>query len=992
MKKIVIISFAALFLYGCSSLLTTEEDVPALETKINNLYEDFENRNFNFFIPGGSKVTAIKIDSIKKEIVVETNKQFSYRFFRESDISEIYNEVRQFLYPYYADFDLTIKSISFPIEELVPNFYRKYFDIDKSRIPLNYAAGKQVVKNLSTVYETTKGLNDRNIALWHSHGWYYNHDLDRWLWQRARLFQMVEDIGPISYVLPYLVPMLENAGANVYIPRERDVQVNEIIIDNDVIGSKSYLENGQWKTGKGNAFLLGSPPYEANYNPFEYGTHRIAETNHDSSASVEFIPEIPTTGNYAVYVSYVASDQNTDDARFIVYHTGGKTEFSVDQTMGGSTWHYLGTFKFAKGTNQNIGRVSAVNESNTPGKTISVDAVRFGGGMGVVKRGGKTSGRAKYIEGARYYLQFAGMPDTLIYNINNDSTDYADDYQSRGEWVNYLVGNPYGPNKDRTRGLGIPIDLSLAFHTDAGITHNDTTVGTLSIYSVTDDDSSYFFPDGVSRLANRDLADMLQTQLVNDLRYKYDPVWNRRQLFDGRYSEAVRPNVPSVLLELLSHQNFLDSKFQLDPRFRFDASRSIYKAFLKYIAYNNRFDPVVQPLPVTHMNSRINKDNSVTISWMPQTDSLESTAVPTGYIIYKSIGKYGFDNGLYVTDNSATIENLKVDQIYNFKVTAVNDGGESFPSEIVSVGLKKNSTTTALVINAFDRICGPASIETEKFTGFLDFFDMGVPDKYDISYTGRQHDFDPSHTWRTDDIPGHGASYANYENKIIAGNTFDFGYTHGESLMANGLSFVTVSDETVENKTVPLNDYKFIDLIFGEEKETGWIKSYTDSLVGKQFKTFNDSMKSRITDYLSGGGNIFVSGSYIGTDMFYGRKKDDPDIEFVMNVLKYKLSSNHAVVEGNVESANSVFLPEGFSFKFNTELNDSIYAAEAPDAITNTKDSEVLLRYSENLYGSAVGYKNEYGIVAFGFPFEIILGNNDRDLVMKSILEYLKIR
>lgn len=34
-------------------------------------------------------------------------------------------------------------------------------------------------------------------------------------------------------IIPYLIPMLENAGANVFTPRERDTQKQEVIVDND---------------------------------------------------------------------------------------------------------------------------------------------------------------------------------------------------------------------------------------------------------------------------------------------------------------------------------------------------------------------------------------------------------------------------------------------------------------------------------------------------------------------------------------------------------------------------------------------------------------------------------------------------------------------------------------------------------------------------------------------------------------------------------------
>ena len=45
----------------------------------------------------------------------------------------------------------------------------------------------------------------------------------------------------MAYTLPMLVPMLENAGANVFVPRERDWQVHEVIVDNDGSTGKQPL-------------------------------------------------------------------------------------------------------------------------------------------------------------------------------------------------------------------------------------------------------------------------------------------------------------------------------------------------------------------------------------------------------------------------------------------------------------------------------------------------------------------------------------------------------------------------------------------------------------------------------------------------------------------------------------------------------------------------------------------------------------------------------
>ena len=43
--------------------------------------------------------------------------------------------------------------------------------------------------------------------------------------------------------MPYVIPMLQNAGAIVFTPRERDWQRNEIVIDNDdAVKSVYYFE------------------------------------------------------------------------------------------------------------------------------------------------------------------------------------------------------------------------------------------------------------------------------------------------------------------------------------------------------------------------------------------------------------------------------------------------------------------------------------------------------------------------------------------------------------------------------------------------------------------------------------------------------------------------------------------------------------------------------------------------------------------------------
>lgn len=1030
MKKLhdvlLYVTMIILLFQGCSKAITRKDEKPEakkiseikeenIDTRKTIYYKKLESFKLDFKqvlaplkIPNNVKIETVNLDTLGRSVVINCNKELSFIPFRENNVREFYSLVKQYLGSTFENYSVSINSMGYPIEDLIPNYYRiSKVDYDTTRMPKSgnwhkyFSANSQIpiVHNVNKPYIPTSGLFNRNIALWHSHGWYFNNETGKWEWQRPRLFQTVEDLVTMSFTIPYLIPMLENAGANVFVPRERDIQSNEVVIDNDTKADagnyyieESATEKNKWHKGKTPGFAVPAGPLLEHDNPFRNGTNRYAKADSVTSAKIDWIPDIPEKGEYTVYISYPASDSNITDASYTVYHDGGKTEFLVNQTIGGGTWIYLGKFKFDSGYNPASGKVTLINKTkdSTGTKIVSADAVRFGGGMGIVSRNGMTSGRPKFAEASRYYLQYAGMPDSLVYNFNNGNDDYEDDYQDRGEYVNYLIGAPYGPNVNRKeKGLGIPIDLSLALHTDAGTVNNDTTFGTLAIYCIRSADSTTSFPNGMSRLANRDLADMVQSQVIDDIHAKFDTSWKRRPLREAQYSEAYRPNVPSVLLEMFSHQNFLDMKFMHDPRFRFTISRSIYKALLKFIALQNKSDYVVQPLPVDHFQAILNKKGNVNLKWQPVSDPLEKTAIPDAYVVYTRKDDGGFDNGVLTDKPELEFASIQPGVIYSYKVTAVNKGGESFPSEILSV-CRVNNSRPLLIVNGFDRICGPAAVESRKFTGFLNFEDAGIADRYDLSYTGAQFNFDPNSEFKSNDAPGHGASFADYEDKIIAGNSFDYPYIHGSSIKDCGYSFCSASDEAVWDKQVNLNDYKFVDIILGKEKETSWQRKNIDSLAGKQFKTFPDSLKSVITAYTSKGGNIFVSGSYIGTDLCLNKKKRSSDLNFANNVLKINLNSDHASRSGRVvANGGGTVFEKDFSLIFNTELNSDIYAVESPDAIVSYDGAHTILRYDENKLSAAVAYKKEYGAVVFGFPFETIKTQQTRNRVMKNVLHYL---
>lgn len=226
----------------------------------------------------------ITVDSVAingNTLQLFANMNCSYIPFREDNVAEIYKGISALLPTEFAKYRLQLRTNRHSIEELIPQALRS--KKDKKALTFSQDVEKPLVTKVSRPYTPTNGLQNRHIALWQSHGFYYEPKLNRWEWQRARCLQTVEDLYTQSFVLPYLVPMLENAGANVLLPRERDCQTAEIIIDNDgcLNTGSTYAERTAdkvWQQGTGKGFAHLRPQYIDFENPFKEGTFRIAET------------------------------------------------------------------------------------------------------------------------------------------------------------------------------------------------------------------------------------------------------------------------------------------------------------------------------------------------------------------------------------------------------------------------------------------------------------------------------------------------------------------------------------------------------------------------------------------------------------------------------------------------------------------------------------------------------------------------------------------
>ena len=962
---------------------------------------------FSSFLPGTTqlgflKINKVTIDDKSRTITVDCNEGMENMPFSARTLPQLKDGIRNALGAKYAKYKVNIFAIDY--DKNGKEVGRHSFD---ELALFAKRTGKKPVKSHGHAVVTDLGaeaaplgFDGANIAMWQSHGWYFEPKLNRWEWQRARIFQTVEDLYTQSYVMPYLMPMLRNAGAYVMSPRERDTNTIELIVDNDgknAVGE--YIETGTWSDTPTPGFAYVDKILKKGDNPFQAGTARQAKASKkaDKAAKASWNADFPETGTYAVYVSYESLPNSASDAVYTVNSKSGARQFKVNQKMGGGTWMYLGHFDFDKGTpSKPVVELSAVSKDGNA--VITADAVKIGGGMGNVARIVEkpldsidyqyvTSNYPRFVEGARYFMQWAGAPDS-VYTMTNNVNDYSDGYAGRGYWVNWLAG---GSDKLPDReGLNIPVDLSFAFHTDAGTTMNDSIVGTLGIYCTDGRKLGDKLPDGTSRLDSRDLTDLVMTNIVDDVRRAYEPKWTRRGMWDRSYAEARTPQVPAMLLEFLSHQNFADMKYGLDPEFRFTVSRAIYKGMLEFLAHRDGRSYMVTPLAPHKFAITNPAKNQYSLSWEATADTLTPSAVTQYYIVEERVNDGGFRQIAKVTSPSYQVT-VSDGDIHSYRIIAGNEGGVSFPTEVLALCNKPDAPATVNVINGFTRISAPDWFDSGEIAGFYDVRDPGVPDKQDINYIGAMFEYRRNIPWMDDDAAGFGASRSNYEDKVIAGNTFDFVYEHGKAIAEAGYSFISSSVEAY--MAAPLqNEPQIVDLILGKQKE---IKKGR-GVYGTRYKTFPSALQNKIAAHTANGGDIFVSGAFVATDLWDNPNSSEEvakaDQKFATEVLGYHWRVGQASTEGQAYQVPTRFKQfTGGDYDFFNIMNSDCYAVESPDSFyaPDSKKGCTLLRYTENNLVAGTAYvPGNYKTVVIGFPFETIKGQKERTSLMSQILNF----
>jgi uncharacterized lipoprotein YddW (UPF0748 family) len=728
-------------------------------------------------------------------------------------------------------------------------------------------------------------LSGKTVWLSAGHGWYWSETLSRWNTQRPNTYGIVEDFSNAEAVNYYLARYLWNAGAEAWLVRARAMIDQEVIVDNDA-GAPGYVETGPWEPG-------GSPGYQD-------GTYRWSSTLAGRTASATWTPDLPQAGWYAVWAWYLHGANRPVDARYEIHHAGGVTLVSISQEVHGQTWRYLGEYYFESGT---AGHVTLVNQSADLGQAVIADAVRFGGGLGTILAPGGTSGQPRWEEAAQYWAEYQGAPPEVYANDVTARPLYAEWEAARGE-------------------PGEAVDaVYLSWHTNAG-----GGTGTDSFVHISEPTPG-----------SLELQDWVHAELIHDLRAAWDPDWvNRGQKAADLGELRELSTIPGVLLEVAFHdtEDPGDADDLREPLFRQIAARAVYQGIVKYHATREGTPVYLLPEPPQRLAARNTGPSQVTLTWAPPPccDGVVGDAAES-YKVYHSDDGRAFDDGVAAAGPSLVLDGLLPGSLHFFRVTALNPGGESFPTPVVALRTPLSGGSPAfLLVDGFDRLDAAAMVPQ----------------------------------WES---PALGTAQRMFLERM---NSYSYAAPHAQALAACGLAFDGAVNEAVQSGDLALAGYPALDWFVGED-------SVADA-------SLDDVERTLLAAYLDGGGRLFLSGSEIGYDLVANGR----DPAFYADYLRAEYLGDDAGTYAYAGIAGGPFA--GLAGMFD-DGSGGIYDVGYPDQLGSTPGSTLVLAYPSGLGGGAgVAYDSGPGsaaVVYLGFPLEAVVDEGQRTALACAAADYL---
>ena len=204
------------------------------------------------------------------------------------------------------------------------------------------------------------------------------------------------------------------------------------------------------------------------------------------------------------------------------------------------------------------------------------------------------------------------------------------------------------------------------------------------------------------------------------------------------------------------------------------------------------------------------------------------------------------------------------------------------------------------------------------------------------------------------------------------GNNRDGSVCHVKDIaMSGAYNVVCCSLEALDNNLVKLDHYNLVDIAFGLQRNDG------HSLV--VYKTFSETLQSKLRSYAKSGGRILVSGAYVGSDMTQPHERS-----FMSDVLKTTFTGT------DTNAGNNMVDGLGLSFDIIRQINDRHFAATSVDRIAACDGrSFAAMRYQDGSTAGVAYDGTDYKSFVMGYPYECINNVRTRQQVMKGLLGFL---
>lgn len=911
--------FILVFILLFSSVFALDLDIPLKNFEVSGVSVDrisleSEARKVTFFITVTDEYLAdfndAKLEDLSRLYIyslVSLNINFRHlKIMLRTDKSEEYKYVTEFL----------------PKEQPVISKEEE----ENGGVPLK----TKKVKSLSPQVQhgnLTGALTGKTIFVSAGHGWTYDTSKKKWDTQRYLTNGMREDDSNAEIVSYFLIPYLQNAGGMVLSARERDRQEKMVIID-DADGLSYaesdgiYEESSGWSENTTDSFGGYGRidyPIERNVNPLKNGRFRSAAAG--SGVWARWTANIPEDGFYHVYVAYRRIDGNTDAAVYTVRHAGGTSEVTVNQQHHGSTWIDIGRFYFRQGLSRENGSVTL---SGTSGSLIA-DAVRFGGGMGVIKRGESAatltvSGKPRWEESATHNIQFIGGTYGNTYGYMSNDRD--DDVRARPRWAAWETETSDDP-------------LYIAFHSNAPGSSTDTTTSGLSTYIYSSTlDSGAGYQEGDQYPGSEKLAEFVHNRVLAAGKtfytsYKAYGANGKNGIYSANLGEVnanVNNKMPSIIVELAFHTSTSDAPMLRNPKFRDIVSRAAYQGIVQYFAQKDGTTAVFLPGSPRNLRTNVNENGSVTLYWdAPESDSPNyyKGHPAAGYLVQTSTDGNAFDDGVDVGNVLQFTKNSEQGKPVYFRVVAYNAGGVSFPSGVAAAVPAKHGSQI-LLVDGFERI-----------DNSMPRFNEG---------TSANHRYILEHV-----------------------NTFDYTKYYAPVLSELGYSLDFTQRTNVT--AIDFSKYDAIVWFLGEQST--------------QDETFKDAEQTKIAGFIENGGALFVSGAEIGWDLDY--KGDTADKAFFNETLNAKYVADESGLY-TFFGADDLSTVSGW-FDDGTYIYQAEYADVLAPFDENTGKTVLFYDNAQTLGAGVLTSTDSKKVFVIGFPFETILDDEIKKDLLKYVFD-----